>query len=429
MAIRRPAVILTAVLLATMGCVEQDTEPSQGPTDGLGSAAPTPAPTLRETATPRPSPTRPGPLPPTPPAVFYEVAQDDLPGPPGSLIDALELQAPPGVRAWAVLYRSTGSDGAAVPVSGLVLAPADEAPGPRPVVAWAHGTTGLADSCAPSLAGVAGGDVAALVDLVRTGIVLAATDYEGLGTAGVHPYLVGASEGRSILDSIRAAAALAETGAGARSVVIGISQGGHAALWAGELADAYAPELELAGVVAASPPIDLRALQRAVLADDRREVAWLESLMVAAAWHDVYDLPLDGFLTEESLGIVAALTDRCPWDVGPPTRRPYLVDPAEMPAWQQLLEANSPGRGPSAAPILVIAARGDELVPPATIPLGVERLCRAGSRVELRWIDGDHSATVTDPLAVRWITAWTFERLAGRPADDGCEEASATGPS
>lgn len=427
MAIHRPAVVTMAVLLATMGCVEQDTDPSRGPTDGLGSAAP--APTRSETPTPRPSPTRPAILRATPPAVFYEVAEDDLAGPPGSLIDAFELQAPQGVRAWAVLYRSTGSDGGTVPVSGLVLAPAAEAPGARPVVAWAHGTTGLADSCAPSLAGVTGGDVAALVDLVRTGVVLAATDYEGLGTAGVHPYLVGASEGRSILDSIRAAAALAETDAGARSVVIGISQGGHAALWAGELARAYAPELELAGVVAASPPIDLRALQRAVLADDRREIAWLESLMVAAAWHEVYELPLDGFLTDESLAIVAALTERCPWEVGPPARRPFLVDPAKMPAWQQLLEANSPGRGPSSAPILVIAAREDDLVPPSTIPLGVERLCRAGSRVELRWIDGGHSATVTDPLAVRWITSWTFDRLAGRPVLDGCGEAPATGAS
>ena len=44
--------------------------------------------------------------------------------------------------------------------------------------------------------------------LVDAGYVVAATDYEGLGTPGVHPYLVGESEGRSVLDAARAARAL-----------------------------------------------------------------------------------------------------------------------------------------------------------------------------------------------------------------------------
>jgi hypothetical protein len=351
--------------------------------------------------------------------VFYEVDEADVPGPPGSLIDALELEAPAGVRGWAVLYRSTGRDGSIVPVSGLVLAPA-EGDGPRPVFAWAHGTTGLADACAPSLAGLAGGDVSALIGLVRGGMVVTATDYEGLGTVGVHPYLVGASEGRSVLDSIRAAAGLPDAHAGPRSVVVGISQGGHAALWTAEISTGYSPELDLAGIVAASPPIDLRAIQRTVLGDGGRDVAWLESLMVAASWSEAYGLPLDGFLTARGGAIAAALTERCPWDIEPPERNPFRVDPAEVPEWQALLEANSPGHGPARAPILVLAAREDELVPAATIPIGVDRLCAAGSRVELRWVDGPHTATVTDPVATGWMVEWIAARLAGRPVSEGC---------
>ena len=366
----------------------------------------------------------------TPPASFYEVDDVELDGLPGSLIGAVGLTAPPGIRAWAVLYRSTGQDGATVPVSGLVLAPAREpngAPSPtaggvgHPIIAWAHGTTGLADECAPSRMGAVGLDYEPLLDLVRGGYVVTATDYEGLGTAGIHPYLVGTSEGRSILDAIRAARALPAAGAGERSAIVGISQGGHAALWAGELVDAYAPELDVAGVVAASPPIDLRTVQREVLGqDDVGEAAWLESLMVAAAWRRVHDLPLEGPLTDEAMGIVRRLEDECPWEITPPTRNPFRVDPRELPEWQALLEANSPGQRASRPPILVLAARGDVLVPRSTIPAGIDRLCAAGSSVELRWVDGPHEATLADPIGAAIAMSWTVDRLRGRPTAQGC---------
>ena len=91
----------------------------------------------------------------------------------------------------------------------------------------------------------------------KAGYVVAATDYEGLGTPGVHPYLVGESEGRGVLDAARAAKALAATDAGDQVLVFGHSQGGQAALFAGELAASYAPELTVLGVAAAAPAADV----------------------------------------------------------------------------------------------------------------------------------------------------------------------------
>ncbi len=357
-----------------------------------------------------------------PPDAFYEASARELEGPAGSLIRTLELTAPRGVRAWAVLYRSTGQDGSTVPVSGLVVGPASGADvDGYPIIAWAHGTTGLADACAPSREGIDGVGFEPLLDLVRRGFVLTATDYEGLGTAGIHPYLVGSSEGRSILDSIRAARALTDAGAGGRAAVVGISQGGHAAIWAGELVDGYAPELAVAGIVAASPPMDLRAVQRSVRArEDGGEAGWLESLMVAAAWRSVYDAPLEGLLSDEAMRIVDELETSCPGAVDPPTRDPYRVDPASVGEWQALLEANSPGRRPSRPPILVLAATEDELVPPATIPIGVDLLCAAGSNVELRWVPGPHEATLASPPHAALAFAWLVDRLRGEPAG-GCE--------
>jgi Secretory lipase len=361
-----------------------------------------------------------------PPGRFYDVAAADLPGAPGSLIRSLELRAPAGTRAWAVIYRSTGQDGSSVPVSGLVLAPEaplapDQAAG-RQVIAWAHGTTGIADACAPSRAGVSGVGFPPILELVRQGFVITATDYEGLGAPGLHPYLVGSSEGRSILDSIRAARALPEAGGGNRAAIVGISQGGHAAIWAAELVDAYAAELDVVGAVAASPPMDLRAVQRAVLGGaDAGAVAWLESLMVAAAWRSVYAAPLDGLLTGQAMRIVRELEDTCPSSIDPPTHSPFRVDPGSVPEWQALLEANSPGHRASRPPMLVLAATEDTLVPASTIPNGIDRLCGAGSNVTLRWIDGPHAATLATPAAATLAFSWTMDRLRGAPAVNGCD--------
>jgi hypothetical protein len=138
----------------------------------------------------------------------------------------------------------------------MVAAPAEAAPGDgRDIVSWAHGLTGLQDRCAPSRGfRFFGHDFYELApDIVGEGYVGVATDYEGLGTPGMHPYLVGASEGRGVLDIVKAAQQIEEAGASDRVVVWGLSQGGHSALFAGEIAPSWAPELEVLGVAATAP--------------------------------------------------------------------------------------------------------------------------------------------------------------------------------
>ena len=153
-----------------------------------------------------------------------------------------------------VLYRSTATNGAAIAVSGMVAVPKGKAPkGGWPVISWAHGTTGIADACAPSRANVLGGyDHTMLNRWLKAGYAVVQTDYEGLGTPGDHPYLIGVSEGRSVLDVVRAARKLDDK-IGKRVVIAGHSQGGHAALWAASLQRKWAPELTLRGTVAFAP--------------------------------------------------------------------------------------------------------------------------------------------------------------------------------
>jgi pimeloyl-ACP methyl ester carboxylesterase len=192
-------------------------------------------------------------------AQFYSAPSKLAKGAHGSLVWARTFTGGERLKGGAkdvlVLYRSTGVDGKSVAVSGDVAIPRGKAPkGGWPVISWAHGTTGIADKCAPSrIASVPPGTVEPpLAKWLKAGYAVLRTDYQGLGTPGVHPYLNGLAEGRSVLDIVRAARKL-DRHVGSRIILAGHSQGGHAALWAADLARTYTPELKVRGTVAFAP--------------------------------------------------------------------------------------------------------------------------------------------------------------------------------
>ena len=159
-----------------------------------------------------------------------------------------------GVRSTRlVLYTSTTPRGKKSAVSGYVSVPRGKAPkGGWPVITWAHGTTGIADTCAPSRGITSGPPESFLRTWVAAGYAVAATDYQGLGTPGIHPYLVGTAEGRSVLDIVRAARQL-DSSIGRRMIVTGVSQGGQSALFAASLAGRWTPDLKLRGTISYAP--------------------------------------------------------------------------------------------------------------------------------------------------------------------------------
>jgi fermentation-respiration switch protein FrsA (DUF1100 family) len=135
---------------------------------------------------------------------------------------------PREARVWRILYTTTLDDNAPAIASGLVIVSKDLPPGPRPVIAWAHGTTGVATRCAPSLLPSRGNEdvIPGLHRVIADGWILVASDYAGLGTQGPHPYLIGQGEARSVLDSVRAARQLPQLSLRRETVVWGHSQGG-----------------------------------------------------------------------------------------------------------------------------------------------------------------------------------------------------------
>jgi dienelactone hydrolase len=156
-----------------------------------------------------------------------------------------------------LLYKSKDLHGKLTAVSGSLSLPKGKAPrGGWPVITYAHGTTGSADTCAPTR-GYDKNDLTSyafplLRSWLKAGYAVVRTDYDGLGTPGVHQFLIGQSEGRSVLDAVRAARQYSSK-LSKRYVIAGHSQGGHAALFAASLAPSWVPELRLRGTVAFAP--------------------------------------------------------------------------------------------------------------------------------------------------------------------------------
>ncbi|MFW7268227.1 lipase family protein [Gluconacetobacter sp. Hr-1-5] len=190
----------------------------------------------------------------------------------GTLTDQAPLDPADGVPgsgpALAITYLSTdGVTGVGlVPVTGEVIYPAGTPPpGGWPIVAWAHGTVGIAAACAPSRNPHSVRDQDYLGAWLRRGFAIVATDYQGLGAGGTHPYLNARAEAYSVLDGVRAALAglpdLRDT-----IMLVGQSQGAGAAFAAASYAPAYAPTLDIRGTVATGIPYMTPEITKALMA-------------------------------------------------------------------------------------------------------------------------------------------------------------------
>jgi pimeloyl-ACP methyl ester carboxylesterase len=406
--VRRLAAAVLLVVLVAAGC-------SPGDDDSTGAASTAPTTALQAPAG----------------DAFYQPPNPLPPGTPGDVIWASTVTAPEGTRAWRILYRSTTVKGDPIAVSALLFAPATrgDTSTPTPILAYAHGTTGLADRCAPSRTYVdnpSSGEASGITRDLLTKYVVVATDYEGLGTPGVHPYVVGLSEGRDVLDSIRAAQRFSDAhhlGASARSksVVWGHSQGGGAALLTAELAATYAPDADLVGAVAGAPASELKLLGTAL----RTSPFFGYIFMAAAGFHAAYpELDESRVFTPEGIAAVEKAGDSCSGDIVAEYRGKdpnlYLkADPGTTEPFASILEQNSPGVRATKVPIFLYQGEADEQIPVVASKLVLDRYCKNGTTAYRTTYPGATHTSVI-PMALGAIESYIADRLAGKPAPSSC---------
>ncbi len=340
--------------------------------------------------------------------------------------DDFSGQKPPDAEVRRILYTTRDALGQPATASALVISPQDPPPGPRPVVAWNHGTTGVARGCAPSLrdASATRWAIPGLDRAMAEGWVVVASDYSGQGAPGVFPYLIGRGEARSSLDAVLAADELEGLTLSSRTVAWGHSQGGHAALWMSQIAGDYAPDLDIRGTAVLAPAADPLALAEELTRGDAGVLLSILISWVLVPYADTYpDVDLNRYIAPGSEAIVREMTQRCPSEpgvvvsvataLGVSEDRPlYVADLTAGPLGRRL-EDNTP-TGPWDQPILVAWGDQDEVIPPRLQQEFVDRLCAKGEQVRsLEYRGYDHLRPLLPGSAfVPVIIDWTDARFA-----------------
>jgi pimeloyl-ACP methyl ester carboxylesterase len=335
-----------------------------------------------------------------------------------------------GATTYRVLYTSRDLDGTPAAASGLVIVPDDgEVPaGGRPILAFTHGTIGVARSCAPSLLDDAYVEQMWGLDaFLDAGWIVAAPDYLGLGSEGDHPYLVGPTAADNTLDAVRAAIGLAREEASSRFAVAGHSQGGHAAMFTGQRAPIYAPELDLVGVAGLAPASELAAF---IEANDGTTFGNLLGAYAVVAWDRVFDdIDATDIVDPAVLPIVERLADACV-ATGPEAlslltdaellQLGFLVSPIwETEPWASRITENTPGAEPIDAPLLIVQGTDDVLIRPDIQRRFVTRLCDNGQQLEYReFADVGHLGV--DDAADDDVVEWLTDRLTTPPTRNIC---------
>jgi pimeloyl-ACP methyl ester carboxylesterase len=346
---------------------------------------------------------------------------------------------PSAARNLLVLYHSRSIDGRDIAVSGTIAIPAGEPPaGGWPLTSWAHGTTGIGPACAPSRDTPTGPEHVFLGmkqklmdDYVRRGYVVVATDYEGLGGPGLHPFLQGVSEGRGVIDIMRAARAI-DPQIGARYVVVGHSQGGHADLFAAAIGPDYAPELKLLGNVAMAPASHIAATVQGMAAATKPSYALGYAMYVLQSFASNHPgIDLKKILTPRALAHLPQTRQDCItktvsegyWATSIP--KDQFLPRANLAPVLKVAAANEPNALRIAAPTLVVQGTADDTVLPAWTDAVVRSLCGKGNSLRYTiYRAATHETIVTQ--ATEQVRNFVDGRFAGAAAPDNCGDLPAT---
>ena len=363
---------------------------------------------------------------------FYTASAKQIKaGKPGSVIWSREVKKtangrvalPSASKTILVLYRSLDPKGNPIAVSGTIDLPKGKEPkGGFKVISWAHGTVGAADVCAPSR-NVAGGPADDYITFtngrgdgwLKAGYAVVRTDYEGLGTPGPHRYLIGASEGRGVVEIMLAAHQLYPK-LSKDYLIGGHSQGGQASLFAASLAPKLAPKLNLKGVFSYAPASHLWEQGQAIgsLGAGYEGLSGVAIMILYSAAREAGVNP-STLLTPEisaKLGLIeevcsaqlaAALGTVQPKDLLKPGVTTASVDAA--------LKAMNPNVKIK-VPVLILQGLGDSTVFPAFTQALVNELKQSSDKVDYKTFAGlSHSGVVTDAAVKNAVSAWIQARL------------------
>lgn len=387
----------------------------------------------------------------------------------GQVIAQEEIEtAIPDARAWRIAYVSSDLHDKPTISTGLIIAPRGDVPKDgRPILAWSHGTTGTAQNCGPSqvpdpaqdlneyflIGGTSWLDfgVPAATDFIKQGYVLVATDYQGLGGGGKHQYAIAATQGRDLINSIRAAGSLGLSGDNRKAVIYGWSQGGGSVLAAASSTDyinqknTAFDDIEIIGAVALAPDALGPMVPKEALADEASAGKAFQEL--SAAFNDsVFNfshlamnlwamegvfpgLKLTDIFTADGARIIDEIqskkcmhagADTYNFNLGASYKSLFNPQPANILGWlTAIVEGSVPADKP-VAPVQIYWGDKDTVVPPIQGATYQKQKCAMGGNVQRIPLPGQTHFS-TPPVAQPIYTQWIKDRFDGKPVADGCQ--------
>jgi alpha-beta hydrolase superfamily lysophospholipase len=330
--------------------------------------------------------------------------------------------------ATRLMYRSEGLRGKPVAVTGFLLVPAGKAPRDGwPVVAWAHGTSGVGPGCAPSKhknlypSDDYDGYEQLVARLLRDGYAVVGTDYQGLGFPGkLHDYMNLRLAGRAVVDSVRAAHHL-ERSLSKDWFTVGHSEGGHAALGTREEVDRRASALRFRGSAALAPASNLIdavnsiAAMKPPLPDAAAEIAAYASYLAVGARMADPRIEYDDLLSPQLVRQMPTAERQCLVQyteylerLRPPLRGIVRPDWAENGHLVRFFEKQEPARKHVATPLLLLQGGADTAVPKRLTDKLHKRLLANGDEVQYNVYPGaDHDSLLE--VSYRDLSRWLDE--------------------
>lgn len=325
-------------------------------------------------------------------------------------------------------------DGSLVPMKALVFIPQGADNQRFPVIVYGPGSTGLADRCAPSRENLNRGNMGNyrnyMIAEASQGYIVIMPNYEGFDNPdrGQH-YFNKDSEARSMLSSAQALIRAANNTYVPMNMAGiffgGYSQGGHAAFSAADYAEAFAPDLPIAGVFAHGPTTDINWF----LINNPNLAAYF-----VASYSDYYpainpDVILEpewiGYLdrartlcVDEGFGINSTTYDRVFADQFANSLRNNRLA-RDFPDIHQVFEENDSGTGYRDIPTLIVQGTGDPIVTNEAQNTFVEQLCARGVPVQYQLYPGVHHFS-TRQVSFNDTNAWINAITNGSTPPDNC---------
>jgi pimeloyl-ACP methyl ester carboxylesterase len=374
----------------------------------------------------------------------------------------------PSAQAWRIAYISSDVNDAKTISTALVVAPTTKAPaGGHPIVAWAHGTTGTAQNCGPSqtanpavplnqyflMSGNSWTDygLPAVNEMIREGYVVVGTDYQGLGGGGKHQYMVSATQGRDVINSIRAAGSMSDFQAGKKALVYGWSQGGGATIAAASSTDYIAQkgtvfdDIRLVGFVAMAPPDMAISAPQQTLTEPAAEKMMGD--LIKTFENNVFNfthlsmnlwatqsafsskLKLSDLFTDEGVKAINQVMENKCVHVASDTlnhifgnKYAELIKPkaSNALAWANAFIAGSVPDVKPAAPVIIFWGTADTVVPPVMGKLYREQMCKKGANITRVQLAGQQTHFSTPGASQALYLPWIKDRFASKPLPDGC---------